>query len=275
MLLQQYQRKSRGSDRLILERNTMKIIRCEYNCEPRYAILDVENVRFLAHEPYTSIEYSGECVPVSEVRMLAPCEPTKIVCIGKNYRAHADEMGEGQPPEPVLFIKPSTCVVGCSDDVVYPAISNRVDFEGELGVVIGKRASKVETGKAKDYILGYTCLNDITARDIQKSPAQGTQWTRGKGFDTFCPIGPHIETDLNADSSNIQTRLNGEVKQSSNTALMTHDIDSLICFITEGMTLLPGDIVATGTPEGIAPMQRGDSVEVEIEGIGVLKNTIK
>ena len=252
----------------------MKFYRCELNGKSFYAVLDGDTVRPLKAAPYSGVEYTGEAFPASGVRMLAPCEPTKIVCIGKNYRAHADEMGEGQPPQPVLFIKPSTCIVGNGEDVVYPAVSGRVDFEGELGVVIGRRASGVKRANAKEFIFGYTCLNDVTARDIQKSSDQGGQWTRGKGFDTFCPIGPHIETELNAQNIPIMTRLNGEVKQSSSTSLMTHDIPSLIEFITEGMTLLPGDIIATGTPEGIGPMQRGDVVEVELGGVGVLKNRI-
>ncbi len=252
----------------------MKIIRARHNGESFYAVIEGERALRLARAPYDGMEYTGESYALDGLELLPPAEPSKIVCIGKNYKAHADEMGEGQPPEPVLFIKPNTCIVGNGDDVVYPAISNRVDFEGELGVVIGRCASKVQKGHAHEYIFGYTCLNDVTARDIQKSPAQGTQWTRGKGFDTFCPIGPHIETELDAQNLEIETRLNGEVKQHSNTRLMTHGIDSLICFITEGMTLLPGDIVATGTPEGIGSMQRGDEVEVELEGIGVLKNRI-
>lgn len=252
----------------------MKIVRAEINGESFYAILDGSTVKRLLHEPYSGIVPSGEEYELASVRLLPPAEPSKIVCIGKNYKAHADEMGEGQPPEPVLFIKPNTCIIGNGDSVVYPAISRRVDFEGELGVVIGKRASHVQKGHSAEYIFGYTCLNDVTARDIQKSPTQGTQWTRGKGFDTFCPIGPHVETELDPYHANISTRLNGETKQSSNTSLMTHDVDSLICFITEGMTLLPGDIIATGTPEGIGSMQRGDTVEVEIEGIGVLSNKL-
>ena len=252
----------------------MKILRAEKDGRSFYGILEDGIIRVLAHEPYSSVEPTGEELAVSDVCFLAPAEPTKIVCIGKNYKAHADEMGEGQPPEPVLFIKPSTCIVGNGDNVVYPEISHRLDYEGELGVVIGKRARNVPKGHASEYIFGYTCLNDVTARDIQKSPAQGTQWTRGKGFDTFCPIGPHIETELDPNNADISTRVNGVIRQHSNTALMSHGVDSLICFITEGMTLLPGDIVATGTPEGIGSMQRGDTVEVEIEGIGVLRNTI-
>ena len=249
----------------------MKIIRAEYFDRTFYAVLDGEYVLPLKKEPFTFIEYTGECLRRDRIRLLAPCEPTKIVAVGKNYREHAAEMNEGFPTEPLLFIKPSTCIVGDGDDVVYPAISRRLDYEGELGVIIGKRAHAVQSGHSAEYIFGYTCLNDITARDIQKSDPQ---WTRGKGFDTFCPIGPHIETKLNAMHSNICTRVNGELRQNSNTSLMTHDIDKLICYITECMTLLPGDIIATGTPVGIGSMQRGDVVEVEIEGIGILTNRI-
>ena len=252
----------------------MKFIRAKKNRRSFYAVLEGKKVCVLAHAPYSSVKFTGEVFDIGDVKLLPPAEPSKIVAVGKNYKAHADEMGEGQPPEPVLFMKPNTCIVGNGDAVVYPEISHRLDYEGELGVIIGKKASHVEKGHAAEYIFGYTCLNDVTARDIQKSPTQGTQWTRGKGFDTFCPIGPHIETELDAMNADICTRVNGETKQHSNTSLMTHDVDSLICFITEGMTLLPGDIVATGTPEGIGSMQRGDTVEVEIASIGILKNHI-
>ena len=249
----------------------MKIVRAEINGEAFYAELCGGEVKRLAHAPYESIEYTGETYPVGSVKLLPPAEPSKIVAVGKNYRAHADEMGEGQPEEPLLFLKPSTSIVGDGDDVVYPAISHRLDYEGELGVVIGKKCHAVQPGHSAEVIFGYTCLNDVTARDIQKAVSQ---WTRGKGFDTFCPIGPHIETELDAMNTPIMTRLNGEVRQSSVTSLMTHDIDKLVCYITECMTLLPGDVIATGTPEGIGSMQRGDIVEVEIGGIGVLRNRI-
>ena len=249
----------------------MKIVRAEIEGSAFYAELCGRVVKRLAHEPYESIEYTGEEYPVESVKLLPPAEPSKIVAVGKNYRAHADEMGEGQPEEPLLFLKPNTCIVGNGDDVVYPAISHRLDYEGELGVVIGKKCHAVERGHSAEVIFGYTCLNDVTARDIQKAVSQ---WTRGKSFDTFCPIGPHIETELDAMNVPIMTRLNGETRQSSVTSLMTHDVDKLICYITECMTLLPGDIIATGTPEGIGSMQRGDIVEVEIGGIGVLRNRI-
>lgn len=249
----------------------MKIIRAKVNDESFYAVLEGESVIRLAGLPYDGIREDGRTYSVNEAELLPPCEPTKIVAVGKNYKAHADEMGEGRPEEPLLFIKPSTCVIGNGGSVVYPEISRRLDYEGELGVVIGKKCHAVQPGHSKEVIFGFTCLNDVTARDIQKAVSQ---WTRGKGFDTFCPIGPHIETELDAYNAPIETRLNGEVKQHSNTNMMTHDVDKLVCYITECMTLLPGDIIATGTPEGIGPMQRGDVVEVEIGGIGVLRNTI-
>lgn len=249
----------------------MKIVRAKHNDSTFYGVIDGQTVNRLAHEPYSDIEYTGISYALDEVTLLAPAEPSKIVAVGKNYKAHADEMGEGNPTEPLLFIKPNTCIVGNGDDVVYPEISKRLDYEGELGVVIGKTAKDVKKGESGNFIFGYTCLNDVTARDIQKSDPQ---WTRGKSFDTFCPIGPHIETELDAMNADISTRVNGEIKQDSNTRCMTHDIDTLICYITQCMTLLPGDIVATGTPEGIGSMQRGDTVEVEIKGIGVLKNRI-
>ena len=249
----------------------MRIVRAKHQDEVFYAILEKDAVERLNGTPYDGIERDGRKYSVADVQLLAPAEPTKIVCVGKNYKAHADEMKEGQPEEPLLFLKPNTCIVGNGDNVVYPALSKRVDYEAELGVVIGKKAHAVESGHAAEYIFGYTCLNDVTARDIQKGDGQ---WTRGKGFDTFCPIGPWIETELDAGNMRIRSILNGEVRQDSTTAMMTHSIDKLICYMSACMTLLPGDIIATGTPEGIGPMQRGDVIEVEIEGIGTLKNRI-
>ena len=249
----------------------MRIVRAKYQDEVFYAILEKDAVERLNGAPYDGIVRDGRKYSVENVQLLAPAEPTKIVCVGKNYKAHADEMKEGQPEEPLLFLKPNTCIVGNGDDVVYPAQSKRVDYEAELGVVIGKKAHEVELGHAAEYIFGYICLNDVTARDIQKGDGQ---WTRGKGFDTFCPIGPWIETELDAGNTRIRSILNGEVRQDSTTAMMTHSIDKLICYMSACMTLLPGDIIATGTPEGIGPMQRGDVIEVEIEGIGTLKNRI-
>ena len=249
----------------------MKICRFSYENRLEYGIIEGGMIYPVNGLPYDKIEKDGRCIPLESVRLLAPCEPTKIVAIGKNYAAHAAEMKEGQPEEPLLFLKPNTCVVGHEDEVVYPSLSKRLDYEGELGVVIGKKCRNVTPEQVNDVIFGYTCLNDVTARDIQKGDMQ---WTRGKGFDTFCPIGPHIETELDASCLKIETRLNGETKQSSFTNMMTHDIAKQICYITQVMTLLPGDVIATGTPEGIGSMQIGDVVEVELEGIGVLRNHI-
>ena len=248
----------------------MRIVRAMVEGEGFYAVL-TDKLRRLAGAPYGGLDYTGEEYNPSEAVLLPPCEPSKLVCVGKNYYAHALEMKEGNPAEPLLFLKPSTCLVGEGGDVRYPALSSRVEYEGELAVVIGKRAWQVPQGGSGEYIFGYTCANDVTARDIQKGDPQ---WTRGKCFDTFCPLGPWIETQLDAQNTLLETRLNGELRQTSDTRLMTHSIDKLIWYITQCMTLLPGDVVLTGTPAGVGPMQKGDVVEVEIRGIGRLRNRI-
>lgn len=249
----------------------MRFIRAEHKNETFYAILKDDRVIRIKGAPYFSVEEDGREYSLNDVRLLAPVEPSKIVCVGKNYKAHADEMGDGHPEEPLLFMKPSTSVIGPEDDIVYPPESKRLDYEAELAVVIGKKAHRVESGHAAEYIFGYTCLNDVTARDIQKGDGQ---WTRGKGFDTFCPIGPWIETELDAGNTGVRSILNGEIKQNSNTCMMTHSIDKLICYMSACMTLLPGDVIATGTPEGISPMREGDVIEIQVDGIGTLRNKI-
>jgi 2-keto-4-pentenoate hydratase/2-oxohepta-3-ene-1,7-dioic acid hydratase in catechol pathway len=205
------------------------------------------------------------------LKVLAPCAPSKIVAVGLNYRTHAAEVKMELPQEPILFLKPSTAVIGPGEIIIYPAMAKRVDYEGELGVVIGKRCQAVTVEQAPDYILGYTCVNDVTARDLQKKDGQ---WTRAKGFDTFSPLGPFIETGLDPADVLIETFLNGEKKQSSSTSDLIFPVPYLVSFISRVMTLLPGDVIATGTPSGIGPMQHGDAVEVRIEGIGVLKNIV-
>ena len=250
----------------------MRIVRAAYQNERFYAILEAERVIRLTGTPYAGIVHDGREYALEDVRLIAPAEPTKIVCVGKNYKAHADEMKEGQPEEPLLFLKPSTCIVGNEETVVYPNLSKRVDYEAELGVVIGRAAHAVQPGHAHEYIFGYTCLNDVTARDIQKGDGQ---WTRGKGFDTFCPTGPYIETEFSPETAEITTLLNGKIVQHSPVSAMMHGIDKLICYITQCMTLLPGDIIATGTPSGIGSMQRGDTVEVRITGLGTLRNIVR
>jgi 2-keto-4-pentenoate hydratase/2-oxohepta-3-ene-1,7-dioic acid hydratase in catechol pathway len=209
--------------------------------------------------------------PLEEVRLLPPCEPSKVVAIGLNYRDHAEELHMALPTEPLLFLKPSTAVLGPGDSIILPPQSQWVDYEAELAVVIGKTARGVPVTKAADYILGYTCLNDVTARDLQ---AKDGQWTRAKGFDTFCPIGPWIETELDHKDLKIELFLNGTLKQVSRTSNLVFNPFELVAFISNIMTLLPGDVIATGTPSGIGPMAAGDAVEVRIEGIGGLFNLV-
>ncbi len=204
-------------------------------------------------------------------RLTTPIAPTKIVCVGRNYADHAKELGNEAPPEPILFLKPPSAVIAHEATIVRPAISQRVDFEGELAIVIGRTAKHVKSADWQDYVLGFTCANDVTARDLQK---KDVQFTRGKGFDTFCPLGPHIETELDVSDLRIATRVNGETRQDGRTSQMIFSCGALIEFITAVMTLVPGDVILTGTPAGVGPLNAGDTVEVEIEGIGVLRNAV-
>ena len=211
---------------------------------------------------------TGEVCRVEDVKLLAPCEPTKVVAVGLNYADHAKEMKEQIPPEPKIFIKPATAVIGPEDMIRRPG-SERVDYEGELAIVIKKSAKDVPVERALEYVLGYTCLNDVTARDLQ---SRDGQWTRAKGFDTFCPIGPVITDEIDPNNVSVQTRLNGKVKQDSDTSHFIFRVEEMIHFISHVMTLLPGDVITTGTPSGMGPMRDGDCVEVCIEGIGTLRN---
>ena len=197
--------------------------------------------------------------------------PSKIICVGTNYADHARELNLGVPGEPLIFIKPPSSIIYDGQDIVYPRGVTRLDFEAELVVVIKKEGRNIGESGAREYILGYTCLNDVTARDIQ---AKESQWTRSKSFDTFCPIGPHIETDVNPSGIKVESYLNGERKQSSTTANLLFSVPRLVSFVSGIMTLLPGDIISTGTPFGIGPMLPGDRIEVRIEGIGSLHNTV-
>ena len=199
-------------------------------------------------------------------------KPTKIVCVGLNYKDHAKELNMPLPDEPILFIKPITALIGPEENIIYPKQSGRVDYEAELAIVIKDKCKNLEPGQAKDHIEGYTCLNDITARDLQKKDGQ---WTRAKSFDTFCPVGPKIVKDINPNNVKIQSFLNGEIKQNSNTKNFIFKVEELVSFISKIMTLNPGDIIATGTPAGIGPMKKGDKIEIKIEGIGSLINYIK
>ena len=249
----------------------MKYVRIELQDGPHWGVIKDDSVLTLTHAPYEGVEYDGGSVPLAECRLLAPCEPTKIICVGKNYAEHAREMGAEAPGFPVLFMK-GTNTVNRHDGAVHaPDFVNRLDYEGELAIVIGRRAKDVKAADYTDFVLGYTCLNDVTARDIQQHDGQ---WTHGKSMDGFCPMGPWLVTDLEPGALALETRLNGKVVQQGNTADFITDVPKLIEFITAAMTLEPGDVVATGTPAGIGPMVPGDTVEVEIEGIGVLKNQI-
>jgi len=198
-------------------------------------------------------------------------KPTKIICVGLNYHCHAKELGMNTPHHPIIFLKPLTSLIGPGDKIKYPSISKRVDYEGELGIVVGKRCKGVSSRNALSYISGFICVNDVTARDIQKLDGQ---WTRAKSFDTFCCVGPKVVKLKNPNNVKIQTLLNGKVKQDSNTSEFIFTVEEIVSFVSKVMTLLPGDIISTGTPKGIGPMHKGDEVEVRIEGIGSLRNCV-
>jgi 2-keto-4-pentenoate hydratase/2-oxohepta-3-ene-1,7-dioic acid hydratase in catechol pathway len=222
---------------------------------------------------YVGLHLSNKEYPLSEVRLLSPVLPrSKVIGIGRNYAAHAAEMGNDLPAEPLMFMKPNTSVIGPGDPVFYPRQSSEVHYEGELAVVIGRICRDVPVEKAADVIQGYTVGNDVTARDLQRSDVQ---FTRAKGFDSFCPLGPWIETELDAGDLRVQTFLNGDLKQDGRTSDMLFDVPTLVAHVSSVMTLLPGDVILTGTPEGVGPMQVGDEVEVSISGIGNLTNKVK
>jgi 2-keto-4-pentenoate hydratase/2-oxohepta-3-ene-1,7-dioic acid hydratase in catechol pathway len=249
----------------------MKIVRFTRAGKVEYGILGKDSVSVIEGSPFDVIRETKHSYPLIDVKLLSPCLPSKIVALGVNYHSHGEEMNHKPPDEPLIFIKPATSVIGPEDKIVYPPSSQRVDYEGELGVVIKKLARQVSKEEARNYILGYTCVNDVTARDLQSKDGQ---WTRAKSFDTFCPIGPHIETELDPADLSLETYLNGVVKQKTRTSLLIFPVFELVSFISHVMTLLPGDVISTGTPGGIGPMQPGDTVEVKIEGIGTLRNYV-
>ncbi len=249
----------------------MKFIRFEKDGQLCQGLLTGTEVQKITGDIFSDYTIGKECFGLGEVALLPPCMPAKIVAVGLNYRGHAQEMKMDIPDEPLLFLKPSTAVIGPGAAIIYPKMSQRVDYEGELGVVIGKLCINVSEQDAPDYIFGYTCLNDVTARDLQKKDGQ---FTRAKGFDTFCPIGPCIETELDPSASIIETLLNGQLRQKTSTADFIFPVYRLVSFISQVMTLMPGDVIATGTPSGIGPMQPGDEVEVRISGIGSLHNRV-
>ena len=229
------------------------------------------SIEAIEGHPFAPFGLTGERFPLSEVRLLAPVLPSKIVCIGKNYADHVAEMGGPAPADPIVFLKPSTSVVGPGDPIVLPRDSTRVDHEAELGIVIGRLCREVPRERALDVVLGFTCGNDVTARDHQE---QDGQWTRGKSHDSFCPLGPWVETEMDAGDVAVRCAVDGEIRQDGRTAQLLHDIPSIITWVTAFMTLLPGDVILTGTPAGVGPLAPGQAVTVYVEGIGPLTNPV-
>jgi 2-keto-4-pentenoate hydratase/2-oxohepta-3-ene-1,7-dioic acid hydratase in catechol pathway len=250
----------------------MRLVRFLVQGRIAYGILNNEEVAELDGDGFAPLSSIRKRHRMADVKILAPCVPTKIVAVGLNYRDHARELGMPVPETPILFLKPPTSVIGPGEAIVLPAMSTRVDYEAELGIVIRDRVSRVSPAESRDHILGYTCVNDVTARDLQKKDGQ---WTRAKSFDTFCPIGPWIQADLDPGDLLVESYLNGERRQSSRTSQFIFGVDHLVSFISQIMTLEPGDLIITGTPAGIGPIQAGDEVEVRIEGIGSLKNRVR
>jgi 2-keto-4-pentenoate hydratase/2-oxohepta-3-ene-1,7-dioic acid hydratase in catechol pathway len=260
----------------------MKYCRFRTDAGPQYGeVVDRDGTSWIERllptfpeDPWTRVSTESIApIPLARAGLLAPVVPSKIVCIGRNYREHAAELGNEVPKEPLLFLKAPSAVIAPGEAIRIPAISQRVDFEGELAVVIGKRASTIKPDEdVRAYIRGYTIVNDVTARDLQKSDGQ---WSRAKGFDSFCPMGPLVTDEIDPGAGlTVETRLNGEVKQQGSTRDLIFDIAALLCHITAAMTLLPGDVIPTGTPAGVARMRAGDRVEVSVEGIGTLANPV-
>lgn len=252
----------------------MKIARFSHDDSITYGIVDESDIVVLAGDPMISgYETTGARVPLADAALLAPVIPrSKVVCVGKNYHDHAAEMGGVAPEEPLLFLKPNTSVIGPGDVIVRPTLSERTEYEGELAVVIGRIAKNVPAERAHDYVFGYTVANDVTARDLQRKDGQ---WSRAKGFDTFCPLGPVIETEFDAASATIETRVNGEVRQHAPLTDMIHSVADIIAYASAVFTLLPGDVILTGTPAGVGTFTAGDVVEVEVSGIGVLRSQVR
>ena len=249
----------------------MRVARFSNGSEPRYGIVDGPELVVLAKHPLVSLETTGDRVAIKDVKLLAPTLPSKIVCIGMNYAAHAAEINQDVPDEPLMFFKPNSTVIGPGDAVVLPRQSDRVEIEIELAIVIGKLAKDITREQAAEHIWGFTIANDLTARDLQFSDLQ---WARSKGFDTFCPLGPWIETEFVPDDQLIESRVNGETRQRGLVTDMITDPYSLVSYVSENVTLLPGDVIITGSPSGVSGIAHGDVIECEIEGIGTLINPV-
>ncbi|MDH4163254.1 MAG: fumarylacetoacetate hydrolase family protein [Nitrospirota bacterium] len=249
----------------------MRLVRFQAQGRPACGVIEGSEVIELEGDGLVPSARKKTRHVLSALRLLPPCVPTKVVAVGLNYRDHARELGMAVPEEPIIFLKPPTTVIGPGEQIRYPAMSRQVDYEAELGVVIGRTARDCSPDAAAEHIRGYTCANDVTARDLQRKDGQ---WTRAKSFDTFCPIGPWIETDLDPSDLLVESYLNGVRRQSSRTSQFLFNVPHLVSFISRIMTLHPGDLIITGTPSGIGPMQAGDEIEVRIEGIGSLKNNV-
>ena len=250
----------------------MRYLRFHHKDLVGYGRLEGDLIRAIEGDLFGTYKVTETTVPFAAARLLAPCLPTKIVAIGVNYKDHAAEFKKEPPSEPLIFLKPPSALLAPEEAIVYPeGVTKRVDYEGELAVVIKKRARHVTPEQAAAAIFGYTCCNDVTARDLQKKDGQ---WSRAKGFDTFCPLGPVIATDVEPSQLRIRTLLNGDIKQDAPVSSMLFDVPTLVSYVSKVMTLLPGDVITTGTPSGVGPMQRGDVVEVWIEGIGRLRNRV-
>ena len=249
----------------------MKLARFKKNNKIYYGEVFNNKTRIIEGNIFGEFRVTDEELNIDEIKILAPALPGKVVCVGLNYADHADEMKLAKPEEPVIFIKASTSVIGPEDDIIYPASVSQLDYEAELAIVIKNKIKNITPEESKENILGYTCLNDVTARDLQRKDGQ---WTRAKSFDTFCPLGPFIVKDIDPDNLSIKLYLNDKIRQNSNTKIFIFKSDFIVSFISGIMTLYPGDVISTGTPSGIGPMKAGDSVKVEIEGIGVLENRV-
>jgi len=249
----------------------MKIVRYSREGKQGYGVLEGRSIKCTQGLPYDAIDYTGEQVDLDETKLLAPCEPQKIIAVGLNYMSHAIEIKMEIPEVPLLFFKPTSAIISDGENIVRPTQSQQVEYEAELAVVIKKEGKFIPEEKAADYIFGYTCLNDVTARDLQFAESQ---WARSKGFDTFCPFGPWIETEYDYKGKQIKAILNGKVVQDANTDDFINSVEMLVSYISTIMTLKPGDVISTGTAGGIGPMVEGDTIRVQIEGIGVLENGV-
>jgi len=243
------------------------------SASPLYGLLEGDRVRDISAPPWSAWTQGTRAWPLANVRLVAPVDPGKIVCVGRNYAAHAAELGNEMPKEPLIFLKPPSSIVGPAEPIVLTPQSQRVEYEGELALIVGRKCSQLRDSEDPlSYLIGYSCLNDVTARDLQKSDVQ---FTRAKGFDTFCPVGPHIETDLDPTDALVETHVNGALRQSARTSLMAYPVPFIVRWISRVMTLFPGDLIATGTPAGVGPLVAGDVVEVSVGGIGMLRNPVQ